>query len=319
MTKETKTCTFCGEEILATAKKCKHCKQFIEDNNENSTETGVLANNGVPVSNEELAKMFKDKKIIVIAGVVIIIMIIGYIYNSSNSLLAGCTLESSGAMNLSTYANDYSCNNKYYKSVHVSSNMSAQYPNYYIGENSMVRQNGEYVCSIYCLPDKIHGCNEAMFKKLLIKHAKENADLEELNTAKFLIGQAIHILEIKEDDLITKRLREIDRGVPLENRTPIDVKNLIEMFGDEVVEQRGNQIRLDRGEVISISDDIKSATIYDNYENPKYYTNVKIKFEEVTHGVTEAMHEYTDECIPADKFIKNTEKLHKFTAEDMSK
>ncbi len=35
MDKETKPCPFCGGEILATAIKCKHCKQFLSDKEEN--------------------------------------------------------------------------------------------------------------------------------------------------------------------------------------------------------------------------------------------------------------------------------------------
>ena len=37
MNKETKKCPFCGEEILATAKKCKHCKQFLPSDKYNRT------------------------------------------------------------------------------------------------------------------------------------------------------------------------------------------------------------------------------------------------------------------------------------------
>ena len=29
-TKDTKTCSFCGEEVKAIAKKCKHCEEFLE-------------------------------------------------------------------------------------------------------------------------------------------------------------------------------------------------------------------------------------------------------------------------------------------------
>ena len=40
MADEKKTCPFCGEEIMATAKKCKHCKQFLNDNtSSNDTNT----------------------------------------------------------------------------------------------------------------------------------------------------------------------------------------------------------------------------------------------------------------------------------------
>lgn len=40
MEKETKTCPYCGEEILAKAVKCKHCGEFLE-------ETPVILSNGM--------------------------------------------------------------------------------------------------------------------------------------------------------------------------------------------------------------------------------------------------------------------------------
>ncbi|MGN0018516.1 MAG: hypothetical protein ACI37S_05695 [Candidatus Gastranaerophilaceae bacterium] len=40
---ETKKCPFCGEEILATAKKCKHCGEWLEksENNEHNSQQKV--------------------------------------------------------------------------------------------------------------------------------------------------------------------------------------------------------------------------------------------------------------------------------------
>lgn len=35
MPNETKNCPFCGEEIMATAKKCKHCGEWLEKQEEN--------------------------------------------------------------------------------------------------------------------------------------------------------------------------------------------------------------------------------------------------------------------------------------------
>jgi len=39
MTKETKTCPFCGEEILAVAKKCKHCGEWLDKQKEEIEQT----------------------------------------------------------------------------------------------------------------------------------------------------------------------------------------------------------------------------------------------------------------------------------------
>lgn len=53
MTDETKLCPFCGEEILAIAKKCKHCGEFL-DGNENSSNK--------PVSNQKFQNVNVNDK-----------------------------------------------------------------------------------------------------------------------------------------------------------------------------------------------------------------------------------------------------------------
>jgi len=40
---EVKKCPFCGEEILATAKKCKHCHSFIEDEPVKNPQSSIAA------------------------------------------------------------------------------------------------------------------------------------------------------------------------------------------------------------------------------------------------------------------------------------
>ena len=43
MTKGKTTCPYCGEEILATAKKCKHCGEWLDRDNEESSEENTSA------------------------------------------------------------------------------------------------------------------------------------------------------------------------------------------------------------------------------------------------------------------------------------
>lgn len=89
--KETKKCPYCGKEILATAKKCKHCKQWIPESTildeeqipEQATEPETASIDTNDVADEQTVKKstnLKLKKWIWIAvGVVFIVAIIGKI------------------------------------------------------------------------------------------------------------------------------------------------------------------------------------------------------------------------------------------------
>lgn len=54
MKKETKTCPYCGEEILAIAKKCKHCGEWLDTETSDVEESNELesANEWVEQSDE---------------------------------------------------------------------------------------------------------------------------------------------------------------------------------------------------------------------------------------------------------------------------
>ena len=71
--KETKKCPFCGGEILAVAKKCKHCKQFIEkkENKADEITKDIDTSSNTPA--------IKDKKNQMIVAITIVAFIVMYV------------------------------------------------------------------------------------------------------------------------------------------------------------------------------------------------------------------------------------------------
>lgn len=67
--KKTKECPYCGEEILATAKKCKHCGEWLDRPNETDSvltdeEIDKIAEDAVNEAEAEIEKRFKVIKIV---------------------------------------------------------------------------------------------------------------------------------------------------------------------------------------------------------------------------------------------------------------
>lgn len=59
MSEEMKVCPYCGEEILATAKKCKYCKQFLSENPDGDDNSDTKR---CPVCGEEILAAAKKCK-----------------------------------------------------------------------------------------------------------------------------------------------------------------------------------------------------------------------------------------------------------------
>lgn len=70
---ETKNCPYCGGEIMKTAKKCKHCGEWLEDRpQETSTQTSTNF-----VSDEVEIKHSNTKKImLIVVGVLVLVFVI---------------------------------------------------------------------------------------------------------------------------------------------------------------------------------------------------------------------------------------------------
>ena len=74
--KETKNCPYCGEEILAIAKKCKHCGEFLDKklDKKKKKETIKVEGEGCFLQTLNIGCM-------ITIGTIIAIIIVALIYN----------------------------------------------------------------------------------------------------------------------------------------------------------------------------------------------------------------------------------------------
>ena len=80
--KETKKCPFCGGEILAVAKKCKHCKQFIEkkENKADEITKDIDTSSNTPAIKDKKNQMIVAITIVAFIFIIIVVCVSGTLY-----------------------------------------------------------------------------------------------------------------------------------------------------------------------------------------------------------------------------------------------
>lgn len=312
MNKETKKCPFCGEEILATAKKCKHCKQFLNDDT-NMTSKKFAVNKNVVIG------------VVVGAIAIVAISISTFVNNSQNSLYSGCELEASN----NTLEKWYCPNNQYYDMLMVgwlSYRAGSEYPNYYVyrGKNiyqghliaQMIREDGEYVCSTPVNPDKIYDCNERKLTKMAIENSGLVDNFIAINKHKTKISNA-------QSTIGMSRAYFAERNTDWPDKTknnwrfPKDCKELISIMKNDLTDFDINtcQMKFEDGTVAVLSADISKGTIYSIEDGNGVYVSFDILNN--LDIASKTRFNYTDDIMPADKYINDNPSLRRFTKEEM--
>lgn len=75
---ETKRCPYCGGEIMAVAKKCKHCGKWLDANNTLQQPTNVS-------TNAPKQSIFSNKKaVLILIGVIVIALVVFFSIHFGN-------------------------------------------------------------------------------------------------------------------------------------------------------------------------------------------------------------------------------------------
>ncbi len=317
MADEKKTCPFCGEEIMATAKKCKHCKQFLNDNT-SSNDTNTTSK-----------KFALNKNVIIgftVGAIALVAISISTLINiSQNPVLDGCEFS------INSFGSEiWKCpNNEYYDAVSINyrNENDIKVPEYFVYRGNvansntiaeMRRDSGEYVCSIIANPDKIYNCNERKFFKLV----KENS---------YIADNAIAMNKHKTKILNAQSTIGMSRGFFAERHTnwdnkmqdkwnfPKNCQELISVIRKDIVDFDINsnscQMKFEDGTIAVLSSDISKGTIYSIEDNNGVYVSFNIANN--INIASKTRFDYTDDIIPADKYISGNPSLHRLTKEEM--
>lgn len=90
MDKETKRCPYCGEEIMARAKKCRHCGEWLYEENDNEkafveTQTEPIMTESPVLSPKSLAPKSNYWVIGIIVAIIVVVLIVIVVPSGSNT------------------------------------------------------------------------------------------------------------------------------------------------------------------------------------------------------------------------------------------
>lgn len=338
--KETKKCPFCGGEILAVAKKCKHCKQFIEKKENKADE---ITKDIDTSSNTPAIKDKKNQMIVAITIVAfIVIIIVGFVSCTSNSLFTGCKPDNTNADNYMVWE----CkDNKYYDKIHIY-NIKRGKPDYvvykyiskpngYNGSYRLGRQvynsrDSKYTCYSDVQHDVvINNCNAAKFTKLMKESAPMLRNEYFAGWARQDMKETISSIISARRNLvyITSEIKEVAPLMRLEKiynfKLPENCREITEELNknEKLIDYKLDscQMKFKNNNIVALSEDGKKATIYNN-DKPEYYISFTVQDNvDSDYGYFQIKYVYIDEKIPAYDYIKNTNNLYRFTKEEMTK
>lgn len=320
MSDGTKKCPFCGEEILAMAKKCKHCNEFIPDDvealspSENVEATDNATVNAALNYFNTIVNLIKTNKkakgvAITLASIIVLMFFAG---NSSVMVLPGCTLEN----HTETYnykSSTFYCKNKYYDKFSMAAYGRTNLPSYYVYKNGnllveRMRSDGDYYCKKTTSPEKYENCSESQFKKLTKEASKEIEKVVKLNEEKFVITQSASML--------TKVRESFLNDDSLNHGSNVDFIAKLKDLA-KVKETQGNYVVMENNVLIALAPDGRMASIYNNVQDPKYFITIVFEEDSSNRWGTFVRYSIGEDVVRADEYVKNPLDIRRFTEQEI--